>query len=142
MWLGLPPALRTAVLVLMPYVMFVIYTGPRDCAQVLCGTVIVANVLCTARSLLLLVGGGWRRAARLRIRDRPGAGVACSAGEYFAGGPAATRRPMRLPCHETGMGRAAVCPLLFACVAKPWVDDHGSTVAGVGMVRHFERRLS
>lgn len=58
-WLGLPAALlRTAGLVLMPYVMFVIYAGTRErLVPGMVWTVIVANVLWTAASLLLLVGG-------------------------------------------------------------------------------------
>ena len=50
--------LRTAGLVLMPYVMFVIYAGTRErLVPGMVWTVIVANVLWTAASLLLLVGG-------------------------------------------------------------------------------------
>ena len=58
-WLGLPAALlRTAGLVLMPHVMFVIYAGTRErLVPGMVWTVIVANVLWTAASLLLLVGG-------------------------------------------------------------------------------------
>ena len=58
-WLGLPAALlRTAGLILVPYVMFVIYTGTRErLVPGMVWTVIVANVLWTAASLLLLVGG-------------------------------------------------------------------------------------
>lgn len=58
-WLGLPAALlRTAGLILVPYVMFVIYAGTRErLVPAMVWTVIVANALWTSASLLLLVGG-------------------------------------------------------------------------------------
>ena len=58
-WLGLPAALlQTAGLILVPYVMFVIFAGTREgLVPAMVWTVIVANVLWTAASLLLLVGG-------------------------------------------------------------------------------------
>ncbi len=58
-WLGLPaPLLRTAGLLLVPYVMFVIHAGTRDrLVPGMVWTVIVANALWVAASALLLIGG-------------------------------------------------------------------------------------